>query len=36
MKYRKKGALLYTSTVSPDYPLLVDTAFYFRVYQNPE
>lgn len=28
VKYRKNGALLYTSTVSPTYPLLVDTSFY--------
>ena len=28
VKYRKNGTLLYTSTVSPTYPLLVDTALY--------
>ncbi|HKO95406.1 MAG TPA: RHS repeat-associated core domain-containing protein, partial [Pyrinomonadaceae bacterium] len=28
VKYRKNGTLLYTSTVSPTYPLLVDTSFY--------
>ena len=28
VKYRKNGALLYTSTVTPSYPLLVDTSFY--------
>ena len=28
VKYRKNGTLLYTSTVTPTYPLLVDTALY--------
>ena len=28
VKYRKNGALLYTSLVTPTYPLLVDTALY--------
>ncbi|HKO98273.1 MAG TPA: RHS repeat-associated core domain-containing protein, partial [Pyrinomonadaceae bacterium] len=28
VKYRKNGAVVYTSTISPTYPLLVDTAFY--------
>ena len=28
VKYRKNGTLLYTSTVTPSYPLLVDTSFY--------
>jgi RHS repeat-associated protein len=28
IKYKKNGALLYTSTVAPTYPLLVDTALY--------
>ena len=28
VKYRKNGALLYTSTVAPAYPLLVDTSLY--------
>jgi RHS repeat-associated protein len=28
VKYRKNGALLYTSTVTPIYPLLVDSALY--------
>jgi RHS repeat-associated protein len=28
VKYRKNGALLYTSTVTPTYPLLVDSALY--------
>jgi len=28
VKYRKNGALLYTSLVAPTYPLLVDTALY--------
>src|SRR6266536_3697186 len=28
VKYRKNGVLLYTSTVAPTYPLLVDTAIY--------
>ena len=28
VKYRKNGTLLYTSTVTPSYPLLVDTALY--------
>jgi RHS repeat-associated protein len=28
VKYRKNGTLLYTSTVAPSYPLLVDTALY--------
>jgi RHS repeat-associated protein len=28
VKYRKNGALLYTSTISPTYPLLVDTSLY--------
>jgi RHS repeat-associated protein len=28
VKYRKNGALLYTSTVTPTYPLLVDTALH--------
>jgi RHS repeat-associated protein len=28
VKYRKNGALLYASNVSPTYPLLVDTALY--------
>jgi len=28
VKYRKNGALLYTSTVTPTYPLLVDTSLY--------
>lgn len=28
VKYRKNGALLYTSTVAPTYPLLVDCSFY--------
>jgi hypothetical protein len=27
VKYRKNGTLLYTSSVSPTYPLLVDTSF---------
>jgi RHS repeat-associated protein len=27
VKYRKNGALVYTSTVAPTYPLLVDTSF---------
>jgi RHS repeat-associated protein len=28
VKYRKNGALVYTSTAAPNYPLLVDTTFY--------
>jgi hypothetical protein len=28
VKYRKNGALLYTSAVAPAYPLLVDTSLY--------
>jgi len=28
VKYRKNGTLLYTSTLTANYPLLVDTAFY--------
>src|SRR5437667_2980902 len=28
VKYRKNGTLLYTSTVTPTYPLLVDTSLY--------
>jgi RHS repeat-associated protein len=28
VKYRKNGALVYTSTAAPVYPLLVDTTFY--------
>ncbi|HEY0324119.1 MAG TPA: hypothetical protein VGC66_24450 [Pyrinomonadaceae bacterium] len=28
VKYRRNGVLVYTSTVTPAYPLLVDTAFY--------
>ncbi len=28
VKYRKNGTLIYTSTVSPTYPLLVDTSLY--------
>jgi alpha-tubulin suppressor-like RCC1 family protein len=28
VKYRKNGTLLYTSTTTPTYPLLVDTSFY--------
>jgi RHS repeat-associated protein len=28
VKYRKNGVLLYTSTVAPTYPLLVDSALY--------
>jgi hypothetical protein len=28
VKYRKNGALLYTSSVAPTYPLLVDSSFY--------
>jgi|GEM_PF-920292 len=28
VKYRKNGTLLYTSNVSPSYPLLVDTSLY--------
>ena len=28
VKYRRNGTLLYTSSVTPQYPLLVDTAFY--------
>ena len=28
VKYRKNGTLLYTSTVAPTYPLLVDTSLY--------
>jgi alpha-tubulin suppressor-like RCC1 family protein len=28
LKYRKNGALLYTSGVAPTFPLLVDTSFY--------
>ena len=28
VKYRKNGALLYTSVVAPTYPLLVDTALF--------
>jgi len=28
VKYRKNGALLYTSLVAPTYPLLVDTSIY--------
>ena len=28
VKYRRNGALLYTSLVAPTYPLLVDTALY--------
>jgi len=28
VKYRKNGTLLYTSAVSPTYPLLVDTSLY--------
>jgi hypothetical protein len=28
VKYRKNGTLLYTSLVTPGYPLLVDTALY--------
>jgi RHS repeat-associated protein len=28
VKYRKNGTLLYTSTVTPAYPLLVDTSLY--------
>ncbi len=28
VKYRKNGAVLYTSTITPAYPLLVDTALY--------
>lgn len=28
VKYRKNGALLYTSAVTPTYPLLVDAALY--------
>jgi hypothetical protein len=28
VKYRRNGVLLYTSTIAPTYPLLVDTAFY--------
>jgi RHS repeat-associated protein len=28
VKYKKNGALLYTSTVTPSYPLLVDTALH--------
>lgn len=28
VKYRKNGALLYTSLVAPTYPLLVDTSLY--------
>ena len=28
VKYRKNGTLVYTSTVAPTYPLLVDTALY--------
>ncbi len=28
VKYRKNGEVFYTSTVTPQYPLLVDTAFY--------
>jgi len=28
VKYRKNGTLLYTSLVTPSYPLLVDTALY--------
>jgi hypothetical protein len=28
VKYKKNGTVLYTSSVAPTYPLLVDTAFY--------
>jgi RHS repeat-associated protein len=28
VKYRKNGALLYTSSITPTYPLLVDSALY--------
>jgi hypothetical protein len=28
VKYRKNGVLLYTSSATPTYPLLVDTSFY--------
>ena len=28
VKYRKNGTLLYSSTVAPTYPLLVDTSIY--------
>src|SRR6185503_11369953 len=28
VRYRKNGALLYTSTAAPAYPLLVDTSLY--------
>jgi RHS repeat-associated protein len=28
VKYKKNGAVVYTSTVAPSYPLLVDTALY--------
>ena len=28
VKYRRNGTLLYTSTVAPSYPLLVDTSLY--------
>ncbi len=28
VKYRKNGTLIYTSTVAPTYPLLVDTSLY--------
>ena len=28
VRYRKNGTLIYTSTVAPSYPLLVDTALY--------
>jgi hypothetical protein len=31
VKYRKNGTLLYTSTVAPTYPLLVDTSLYTRM-----
>ena len=30
VKYRKNGTLLYTSTASPTYPLLVDTSLYMN------
>jgi RHS repeat-associated protein len=30
VKYRKNGTLLYTSTVAPTYPLLVDTSLYYN------
>jgi hypothetical protein len=30
VKYRRNGAVIYSSTLTPTYPLLVDSAFYTK------